>query len=191
VRDDCVVVDAERGQGVWVDGGLTFAEPALKLGGDRGGRDVEPAKQRCGGIGLAVHEPVQKMLGADVAVSKPARDSGGGDQMPLGRSKTLRPRPLLSPKQLHRGFLALGRFLAPPEATLRWVKESVGLGGRIVSMRRLTLGGWHANHGSRLLHNRASTGRNGGQGSTHRRGCRRLGMVGGHCTERVLPEYAS
>lgn len=34
----------------------------------------------------------------------------------------------------------------PPEPTLRWVAESIGPGSRIASMRRLTTGGWHANH---------------------------------------------
>jgi aminoglycoside phosphotransferase (APT) family kinase protein len=34
----------------------------------------------------------------------------------------------------------------PPERTLRWAAESVGAGCRIASVRRLTEGGWHANH---------------------------------------------
>jgi aminoglycoside phosphotransferase (APT) family kinase protein len=34
----------------------------------------------------------------------------------------------------------------PPERTLRWAAESVGAGCRVVSVRRLTEGGWHANH---------------------------------------------
>ena len=34
----------------------------------------------------------------------------------------------------------------PPERTLRWVTDSIGAGSRIASMRRLTEGGWHANH---------------------------------------------
>jgi aminoglycoside phosphotransferase (APT) family kinase protein len=34
----------------------------------------------------------------------------------------------------------------PPDATLNWVTRSIGDGSRIVSLRRLTHGGWHANH---------------------------------------------
>jgi aminoglycoside phosphotransferase (APT) family kinase protein len=34
----------------------------------------------------------------------------------------------------------------PPERTLRWAAESIGAGSRIASLRRLALGGWHANH---------------------------------------------
>lgn len=34
----------------------------------------------------------------------------------------------------------------PPERTLRWVEGSIGQGSRLASLRRLTLGGWHANH---------------------------------------------
>jgi aminoglycoside phosphotransferase (APT) family kinase protein len=34
----------------------------------------------------------------------------------------------------------------PPERTLRWVTESIGAGSRIVSLRRLSPGGWLANH---------------------------------------------
>jgi aminoglycoside phosphotransferase (APT) family kinase protein len=34
----------------------------------------------------------------------------------------------------------------PPEPTLHWVTRSVGAGSRIVSIRRFTDGGWHANH---------------------------------------------
>jgi len=34
----------------------------------------------------------------------------------------------------------------PPERALRWVTESLGAGSRIVSLRRPTAGGWHANH---------------------------------------------
>src|SRR6266498_2936283 len=34
----------------------------------------------------------------------------------------------------------------PPEQTLRWVTESIGPGSRVASLRRLTEGGWHANH---------------------------------------------
>ena len=38
------------------------------------------------------------------------------------------------------------RRRCPPERALRWVTESLGAGSRIVSLRRLTAGGWHANH---------------------------------------------
>jgi aminoglycoside phosphotransferase (APT) family kinase protein len=34
----------------------------------------------------------------------------------------------------------------PPPQTLRWVVESLGPGSRIISLRRLPKGGWHANH---------------------------------------------
>src|SRR5919109_1313326 len=34
----------------------------------------------------------------------------------------------------------------PPEQTLRWAAEAVGRGSRVTSVRRLTEGGWHANH---------------------------------------------
>lgn len=34
----------------------------------------------------------------------------------------------------------------PSEPTLRWVADSIDAGSRIASMRRLTTGGWHANH---------------------------------------------
>jgi len=36
--------------------------------------------------------------------------------------------------------------LRPPESTLRWAADAIGAGSRITRMRRLTLGGWHANH---------------------------------------------
>jgi aminoglycoside phosphotransferase (APT) family kinase protein len=34
----------------------------------------------------------------------------------------------------------------PPERTLRWALESIGPGSWLTSLRRLTAGGWHANH---------------------------------------------
>jgi aminoglycoside phosphotransferase (APT) family kinase protein len=34
----------------------------------------------------------------------------------------------------------------PPERTLRWAIESIGPESRLTSLRRLTPGGWHANH---------------------------------------------
>jgi aminoglycoside phosphotransferase (APT) family kinase protein len=38
------------------------------------------------------------------------------------------------------------RRTRPPEQALRWAAESVGRGSRVTSVRRLTAGGWHANH---------------------------------------------
>ena len=38
------------------------------------------------------------------------------------------------------------RRTRPPERTLQWVVDSLGAGGRIAGLRRLTTGGWHANH---------------------------------------------
>jgi aminoglycoside phosphotransferase (APT) family kinase protein len=35
---------------------------------------------------------------------------------------------------------------SPPERTLRWVTDALGAGSRITALRRLTEGGWHANH---------------------------------------------
>jgi aminoglycoside phosphotransferase (APT) family kinase protein len=34
----------------------------------------------------------------------------------------------------------------PPERALRWAAAAIGRGSRIASVRRLTAGGWHANH---------------------------------------------
>lgn len=34
----------------------------------------------------------------------------------------------------------------PPERTLRWAAESISAKSRIVSVRRMSLGGWHVNH---------------------------------------------
>ena len=39
----------------------------------------------------------------------------------------------------------------PPEQTLRWVAAQFGRSSRIVALRRLTLGGWHANHALTVL----------------------------------------
>ena len=47
----------------------------------------------------------------------------------------------------------------PPERTLRWVTESVGAGSRISSLRRLTGGGWHANHSLTVIDRRGSAHR--------------------------------
>jgi hypothetical protein len=41
--------------------------------------------------------------------------------------------------------------LSPPESTLRWAAETIGPGSRIASVRRLTLGGWHANHALTII----------------------------------------
>ncbi len=38
------------------------------------------------------------------------------------------------------------RRKSPPERTLLWAAASIGPGSRVVSARRLPLGGWHANH---------------------------------------------
>jgi aminoglycoside phosphotransferase (APT) family kinase protein len=42
----------------------------------------------------------------------------------------------------------------PPERTLRWASESIGRGSRIASLRRLTEGGWHANHALTVIDHR-------------------------------------
>lgn len=39
----------------------------------------------------------------------------------------------------------------PPEQTLRWASAQLGRGSRIVALRRLTLGGWHANHAVTII----------------------------------------
>jgi len=49
--------------------------------------------------------------------------------------------------------------LRPPEQTLRWASESVGRGSRIVSIRRLPKGGWHANHALTVVDGRGTTHR--------------------------------
>jgi aminoglycoside phosphotransferase (APT) family kinase protein len=47
----------------------------------------------------------------------------------------------------------------PPERTLRWATESVGPGSRLDSLRRLTQGGWHANHALTVVDRRGITHR--------------------------------
>lgn len=47
----------------------------------------------------------------------------------------------------------------PPERTLRWASESVGSGSRVVSLRRLPEGGWHANHALTVVDRHESTHR--------------------------------
>ncbi len=42
----------------------------------------------------------------------------------------------------------------PPDRTLRWVTASLGPGSRISSLRRLTHGGWHANHALTVIDGR-------------------------------------
>jgi len=42
----------------------------------------------------------------------------------------------------------------PPERTLRWAAEAIDAGSRIASVRRLTLGGWHANHALTVIDRR-------------------------------------
>lgn len=42
----------------------------------------------------------------------------------------------------------------PPERSLRWACEAIGAGSRIASVRRLTLGGWHANHALTVIDRR-------------------------------------
>ena len=37
---------------------------------------------------------------------------------------------------------------------MRWAAEAIGAGSRIASMRRLTLGGWHANHALTVIDRR-------------------------------------
>lgn len=47
----------------------------------------------------------------------------------------------------------------PSERTLRWTAEAVGTGSRIASLRRLTLGGWHANHALTVIDRRGGSHR--------------------------------
>ena len=42
----------------------------------------------------------------------------------------------------------------PPERALRWAAESVGPGSRVAALRRLTEGGWHANHAITVIDRR-------------------------------------
>ncbi len=47
----------------------------------------------------------------------------------------------------------------PGEQTLRWVAESIGVGSRVASLRRLTLGGWHVNHAVTVIDRHANAHR--------------------------------
>ncbi len=47
------------------------------------------------------------------------------------------------------GADALGR--RPPESTLRWATDAIGAGSLITRLRRLSEGGWHANHALTIL----------------------------------------
>ena len=51
------------------------------------------------------------------------------------------------------------RRTRPPERTLQWVVDSLGAGGRIAGLRRLTTGGWHANHAVAVTDARGGTHR--------------------------------
>lgn len=42
----------------------------------------------------------------------------------------------------------------PSDAALRWATDAVGAGSRIVSVRRLTAGGWHSNHALSIIDRR-------------------------------------
>jgi hypothetical protein len=41
--------------------------------------------------------------------------------------------------------------LSRPESTLPWAAETIGPGSRIASLRRLTPGGWNANHSLTII----------------------------------------
>ena len=47
----------------------------------------------------------------------------------------------------------------PPERALRWAAESIGPGCRVTSVRRLTEGGWHANHALTVVDRRGRSHR--------------------------------
>jgi len=47
----------------------------------------------------------------------------------------------------------------PPERTLRWVADALGAGSRITALRRLTEGGWHANHALTVVDRRGGARR--------------------------------
>ena len=44
-----------------------------------------------------------------------------------------------------------------PEETTRWITGAIGRGSRIVSLRRLRLGGWHVNHAVEVIDARGRT----------------------------------
>ena len=56
-----------------------------------------------------------------------------------------------------RNRLPLRRL--PPERTLRWAADSVGRGSKVVSIRPLAEGGWHANHALTVIDRRGATHR--------------------------------
>jgi aminoglycoside phosphotransferase (APT) family kinase protein len=47
----------------------------------------------------------------------------------------------------------------PPERALQWAAESVGPGSRVAALRRLTEGGWHANHAITVIDRRGTAHR--------------------------------
>ena len=47
----------------------------------------------------------------------------------------------------------------PPQQTLRWAAKSVGPGSRVVAVRLLAMGGWHANHEVAIVDRRDTTHR--------------------------------
>jgi aminoglycoside phosphotransferase (APT) family kinase protein len=51
------------------------------------------------------------------------------------------------------------RRARPPEPALRWAAAAIGPGSRVVSVRRLTAGGWLANHALTVLDGRGATHR--------------------------------
>jgi aminoglycoside phosphotransferase (APT) family kinase protein len=44
----------------------------------------------------------------------------------------------------------------PPETTLRWAARAIGRGSKVVSVRRLRQGGWHANHALTIVDRRGT-----------------------------------
>ena len=66
-----------------------------------------------------------------------------------------------------------------PEQAMRWVSEAIGPGGRVVSVRRLRLGGWHVNHALNVVD---------ADGRTHRLVLRRWARPG---WERDDPDYTA
>ena len=66
-----------------------------------------------------------------------------------------------SPPQLRHAGRTMNdpRRRRPPERTLRWVTESLGPDSRITALRRLTEGGWHANHALTVVDRRGGARR--------------------------------
>ena len=48
------------------------------------------------------------------------------------------------------------RRQAPPERALRWAASSIGRGSKVLSVRRLAEGGWHANHALTVVDGRGA-----------------------------------